>query len=320
MVSPSTAEIPPAFVTGARGFIGRRVVAELARLGGDVTAASHSADAKHDLPARVVEVDLSDVAAAAAAMRGCELVIHLAARSGGVQLQQEANRDLFAANQALTAAVLEASRRCRVRRVCLASSAVIYRQRLESPIRESDAVVSIEDQPSGYAWSKVSDEVVGGWHRQAGDFEVVAGRFANVYGPQASTDPARSTVIHSLVHKALAAQPGGEVEVWGDGSAVRSFVYVDDAAAALVRVATAGASGEAYNIDSGEAVTIRELAELIRGEVDPTLRLAFDPAMPTGARYRVLDVSKLRELGWEPQVDLATGIGRTVAAFRQPVG
>lgn len=78
----------------------------------------------------------------------------------------------------------------------------------------------------------------------------------------------------------------------------------------------AGSGGEAYNIDASEAVTIRELATLVRDAVDPALDLVFDPDRPEGAPYRVLDTAKLRALGFAPQVDLAAGIRATVAAYR----
>ena len=302
------------FATGGHGFIGRRVVAALVAAGARVICPYRSdGEAVRDLPGEPIELDLVDAAATAGAVAGCDTVVHLAARAGGITFQEASQAELFLSNQAVTASVLAAAAAAGVRRVFLASSAVVYApQPGPVPIGEDDPLVGPGDDPSGYAWSKVCDEVLGGWHRD--DLEVVAGRFTNVYGPH---DPGAGggTVIHDLAARAVEAAPDGEFTVWGDGSAVRSFVYVDDAAAAVIRITASGAPGTAYNVDSGRAVTIAGVAGVVAAAAGPGVSLRFDPSRPSGEPFRVLDIARLRGLGWEPQVDLEEGVARVVAGL-----
>jgi nucleoside-diphosphate-sugar epimerase len=305
-------------VTGGHGFIGARLLPMLAAAGAEIVA-PHRPDAPPDgsLPGTHVTLDLGDPSALSAAMDGVEVVIHMAARSGGVQFQEAQHADVLLDNQRMTRHVLDAARTAGARRIFLASSGVVYSARAGDLIAEDDAIVTPGVEPvSGYAWSKLTDEVLGGWACLDGAMQVVVGRFTNVFGPGGSFDPERSTVVHALVRKAVEAAPGGVLEVWGDGSAVRGFVHVDDAARAVMAITERGASGRAYNIDPGQAVSVAELAELVRAAVDPTLTLRFLPDRPQGPARRVLDGSRLRALGWQPEVGLREGIAATVAAFR----
>ncbi len=308
-------------VTGGHGFMGRAVVRELDRVGAAAVCPRRPGSPHpRDLPGSHPAVDLLDTPALTAALRDVDLVVHLAARSGGIQFQESEEVDVFGANHAVTRSVLDASRAAGVRRVFLASSGVVYSGAAGELIGEHDQLASPNrDRVSGYAWSKLTDELLGCWFAAAGAFEVVAGRFANVYGPGGSFDPARSTVVHALVRKAVEAAPGGRMRVWGDGTAVRSFLHVEDAGRAVVTVLARGVSTHAYNLDGSQPVTIAELATAIRDEVDPAIALEFDRDRPQGPARRVLDSAELRALGWAPTVSLADGIRSTVAAYRATV-
>ena len=302
-------------VTGAHGFIGQYVVRLLVDAGVPVLCPYLSKEESlPGLPGEHLRLDLMDPVATSEALSGVDTVIHLAARAGGIRVQETAHAAIFRINRALTDNVLEGARRAGVRRVYLSSSAVVYDEGPNRPLPESARLVGSE-HPQGYAWSKVCDEVVGRWYRESGAFEVVVGRFSNVYGPGAPIGAENSTVVHDLILKAIEAGPAGELEVWGDGSAVRSFIYVEDAARGLITVAAGGVDGEAYNIDSGQEASIGALAETIRDAVDPSIRLRFDKRRPTGSPFRTLDVSKIRALGFRPSVRLAPGIEATVRAI-----
>ena len=106
----------------------------------------------------------------------------------------------------------------------------------------------------------------------------------------------------------------------GDGKATRSFVYVEDAAEAILIVLSNGADGTAYNIDSGLAVTISELAETVRNQVNPTLNLVFDDSKPVGFPYRVGSIDSLASLGYTLAVGLEEGIAATVDWYQKEVG
>ena len=313
MSDPSSGRV---FVTGAHGFIGRHVVRLLDAEGYHVVAPARDGHDRDDsLPGDIVEVDLAVPGEVKAAMQGCNEVVHLAARAGGIQFQQGGGAAIFRENRAITDAVFDAAIWSSVRRIFVASSAVAYRP-ADHPVGEDHDLLGPGDHPSPYAWSKITDEVTAQWLTDSGQVDAVIGRFGNVYGPGAPFDPERSTVVQALIRRVADTPTGGALQVWGDGSAVRSFIYVEDVARAILAVLRNGEPGTAYNIDSGVAVTIRELATLVRDAVDRSIQLEFDPTQPTGVRYRVTDPTGLTDLGYHPRVTLEEGIVRTVAAFR----
>ncbi len=300
-------------VTGGNGFIGRHLIPELERAGAAPVVISHPDSGSGTDTQNTIVTDLADNQAAIEATRGADAIVHLAARAGGIQFQQEKASDVFSTNRALTESVLNAADHHGVERVFLASSMVIYRPTTR-PLSEDDPTLSLDDRPDPYAWSKITDEVDAVWRN--GRSEIVVGRFANVYGPKASLDTTRATVVHSLIQKALSSTASHAIDVWGDGSAVRSFIYVKDAARAIVTVLTRGKPGEAYNIDSGRAVTIRELAEVIRDTVNPELEIVFDPSKPAGISHRVGTAQKIQDLGFNSAVSLREGVEETVDWYR----
>ncbi|MEX2322718.1 MAG: NAD-dependent epimerase/dehydratase family protein [Acidimicrobiia bacterium] len=299
-------------VTGGHGFIGRYVVAALAADGFSTVAVAHPKGDPVDVPHESAVVDLTDAPAVDALLEGAEAVVHLAARAGGVQFQAERAAEVFRSNREITDTVVSGARRAGVSRVFLASSTVVYRSAPE-PLTEDHPLLSLGDNPSPYAWSKITDEVVASW---VDDVEVVVGRFGNVYGPGAPFDAQRSTVVHALIDRAARLEAGEPLTVWGDGSAVRSFVFVEDVARAVSLILTAGAAGTAYNVDSGEAVAIRDLAAAVVAAVAPEARIVFDAAKPSGPSSRVASIDRLQDLGFQPRTSLSDGVARTVSAYR----
>jgi GDP-L-fucose synthase len=302
-------------VTGGHGFIGRHVVARLAAVGAEV-AAIHvpGIPPAAGLPGESLAVDLEDAERVAAVCAGVDAVVHLAARAGGIQFQSAGDDTVFAVNRRMTDNVLAAADRHRIPRVFLASSMVIYRPS-DHAIPEDHPKLDPSDRPSPYAWSKIADEAAAVDHPQ---LEVCIGRFGNVYGPGGSFDPERSTVVHALIDRALRAT-SGELLVWGDGNAVRSFVFVEDVARAVVLILGSGIPGTAYNVDSGVGHTIAEVAAAVRDAVDPGLRLHFDPSRPTGPAVRVGSIDRLRALGFGTPVGLNEGLRHTID-WRRDVG
>lgn len=309
-------------ITGAHGFVGARVAQLLADQGADLVCLHQSGvPPRPDVPGRAVPIDLVGGEGLTEVAQGAEIIVHLAASSGGIQFQQTTHADVFHDNHVMTRNVLLTARSVGAQRVFLASSAVVYRDadqdliREEAPLRAPGA-----GQVTGYAWSKITDEVLGSWLADGSDLDVVVGRFANVYGPGGSFDPARSTVVHGLVRKAVEAAPAGVLRIWGSGKAVRSFIYVDDCARAVLTICEHGRGGEPYNVDSGEPISIAELAAIVRDAVDPQLAFTFDDSKPEGPQRRVMDNAKLRSLGFEPQTGIRTGVHATVKSFAAPDG
>ena len=301
-------------VTGAAGFVGRNVVRTLANRGESVVAIVRPEDEIPErFPADVRALDAGNEEALQVALHDVSRAVHLAALSGGIQLQQASHRNLYVENRRLTDSVLGAAATLGIDRVFLASSTVLYRDSTSDRIKEDDPIVGPSDAPTGYAWSKATDEVIAGW---TNDVETVAGRFGNIFGPEASFDPARSTVVHGLISRMVDAPEGGTVTVWGDGSAVRSFIHVEDVASAIALILNEGEASVAYNVDTAEAITIHDLAYLIRDLAAPSIDLEFDPTKPSGPHRRVPDNSRLRSLGFTPTVTLADGLAATIDWYR----
>ena len=304
-------------VTGAHGFVGRHVVRTLAAASYDVVAVARPGEPLDpSLPARTVVMDISQRDDLVQVLDGVELVVHLAARAGGIQFQESSASSVFSDNRTMTDNVLETAAEAGVQRVYLASSAVVYRPGIRRPLVETDPVVQPWEDPSPYAWSKVTDEVIGGWWQESGQLDVVVGRFSNVYGPGAPFDADRSTVIHALIRRAAETPDGEPLVVWGDGSAIRSFVYVGDVARAVAKILLDGESGLVYNVDNGVEVSVKTLAATVRDAVDPSLVLRFDPSKPAGLPYRVADPTRLESLNFQASTPLEFGVARTVEDFR----
>lgn len=300
-------------VTGAHGFIGRHVVRQVNALGADVICPYREKSRfDPDLPGTHVQVDLSVGDQARSVMDGADIVIHLAARTGGIQLQSNGMLDMFESNRLISCQVFSACAATGVRRLFVASSATVY-EPSASPLAEGSPLISPSGDGSGYARSKVLEESA--VRRLEGNTEVVVGRITNAFGPGGTFEESRATVVHDLIRKAFAAKPGGEVIVWGAASTIRSFIYVEDLAAAIRLVVERGVAGGTYNLDTGVAYSIGHLARQICDLVDSSIELRFSPMGPRGPGYRVLDVEKLANLGFSPQVSLEEGLRRTIEAY-----
>jgi GDP-L-fucose synthase len=319
MVSPSSRPLSGSsfVVTGGSGLVGRAVVAALTEMGASVTSLQRSKPAAGMDGVRYVQADLRRPGSLAGLVRRGDTVVHLAAAVGGIQLQQAGAIDVLLTNRDITRNVLGAAAEGFADRVFVASSAVVYARsdadliREDAPLRRPGS-----DRITAYEWSKIDDEVVARLYHDAGAFDLVVGRLTNVFGEHGSFDPGRSSVVHDLIRRACTSDGTGALEVWGDGSAVRSFLYEADAGAAVASVTALGASGGTYNIDSGEAVTIRRLATDIRDLVDPSLELRFRDDMPEGTPRRVLDGTALAGLGFRCSMPFERALERTVRAYQ----
>lgn len=302
-------------MTGARGLIGRRV-AEIAMgcAAQPVCLVRPGREGESGLPGEHIAADLLDPPDLVDIMQGTDFVVHLAARSGGAAFQSASHAQVFDENQRMTRLVLTAAAQAGVRRVFLASSAVVYRDQGPIPLTEDSPVLRAdEDHVSGYAWSKITDELLARWVSQESGLNLVVGRFTNVYGPEGVALPKPTTVVHALVRRALETGTNKTLQVWGDGTPIRSFLHADDAASAVIHVLAHGQEATTYNIDAGQPVKIQELAEIVRDAAAPGLHLEFIRRLGGSAASRVLDSTRLRHLGFEPKYTLKAGIADLIA-------
>ena len=285
-------------VTGGGGFIGSRLAAALARVC-DVTVLDHFSTGDPDAvpdAATVVRGDVRDVDAVHEVTADADVVFHQAAMAS-VGRSVRSPVECHAHNASGTMTVLDAARRTDTR-VVFASSAAIYGHPESVPIHESDP----KTPTSPYGVAKLAgDQYVRAFADLYGLPTVVL-RYFNVYGNR----PGGDDVVSQFVGR---ARTGESLVVHGDGSQTRDFVHVDDVVRANLRAAATDATGRAYNVGTGEATSIRELAELVRDAANGPVEVTSRPGRDADIDRSHASVERAREdLGFEVSVDLADGI------------
>jgi GDP-L-fucose synthase len=313
-------------VTGASGFVGSHLVERLLEVGARVTAtASTDSTLRRFLfPVldRLVPVvgDLADPAHARRAVHGQDVVMHLAARVGGVVYNSAHPASLFHRNLRPFMSIIEAVRLEGTPRLLVTSSACVYAREASVPTPECEGFAGAPELTNrGYGWAKRMEEYLAGAYRAEYGLDVCVARPVNAYGPRDDFEPDTSHVIPALIRRVL----GGErpVVVWGDGTATRSFLYVDDFVRGLMVMAERARHAEAINIATEEEVSIGDLARLIVRLSGQATSVVFDPSRPTGQPRRLCDASLARELlGFEAKVLLEDGLARTIAWYRATMG
>lgn len=299
----------PLVVTGGAGFLGTAVVRDAIDLGADVHVIRSS------------EYDLLDAQATRAAVDGAAVVIHLAANVGGIGYNRRNPGPLVYDNLAMAANVFEQSRQAGVEKLVSACTVCAYPKFVESPFNEDDLWSGYpEESNAPYGLAKKMLLVLSDAYRRQYGFDSCAPIVANLYGPDDSFDLEDSHVVPALIRKYTEAQDRGDevVTLWGTGTPSREFLYVDDAARALLLAAERLSTSEPVNVGVGRETRISELAGMISRLVGFEGTTEWDASRPDGQPKRYLEVSRARELfGFEAQVTLEEGLERTTAAFRQ---
>ncbi|SFG72451.1 UDP-glucose 4-epimerase [Halopelagius inordinatus] len=292
-------------VTGGAGFIGGHIADTLADHASVTVLDDFSTGAKTTVPPScdVVEADIRDADAVAAAVEGCDVVFHEAAV---VDVSQSVETPIpcHDVNVDGTLNVLEAAR-THDARVVVASSAAIYGPPTSTPIEESEPT----DPMSPYGIDKLAiDHYTRCYHDLYG-VDTVALRYFNAYGPGQSAG-AYSGVIDAFFEQARA---GEALTVYGDGEQTRDFVHVEDIVQANLLAATTDDVGEAYNVGTGTSVTIRELAEEVKAAVGSESPIVHTDPREGDIRHSRADVARAnRKLGYEPTVSLGDGLATLV--------
>jgi len=252
-----------------------------------------------------------------------DYVILAAAKVGGIYANNTYPADFIYQNMVIEANVINSAYECKVKRLLFFGSTCIYPKAVEQPMRE-DALLTdvLESTNEPYAIAKISGiKLCESYNRQHGtDFRSVMP--TSLYGINDNFHPENSHVIPALMQRFHQAKVNGdkEVVIWGTGNAMREFLYVDDMAAASLFVL--GLDEEIYknntnprlshiNVGTGVDVTIRELAEMIKKVVGFTGGLAFDATKPEGPPRKLIDVSRLSNMGWNYSINLEYGLKKT---------
>ena len=309
------------FVAGGAGMAGSAIVEALLRRD---PQARIRASYRHTLPSvqdsRVehVSLDLADPHALRDALDGCTATILAASESGGIRMLTEQPWRQVTPNLLLAARWLEAAHHVGVPLALFIGSATCY-QPFEGAIGEDDLDLNRDPAPEafGVGWAMRSiEKLCEFWHRQ-GPMAVVRVRAANIFGPRARFDPARSNFIPALVRKVT--EGAGPLEVWGSPDVTRDVIYSGDFGEAVARLlATPDAAGRVFNVGSGVAVTVGEVVKaLLKAADNEDREIVYTAAGPVSSRARVLNCDRLTGvLGWTPSTTLEEGLGRTLDWWR----
>jgi len=297
------------FVAGHRGMVGSALVRRLAQ---------------EECELLTVARDTVDLRNQAAVDRWFdehrpEAVLLAAARVGGIYENDAYPGDFLYNNLAIATNVIEASRRAGAAKLLFLGSSCIYPRQAPQPMPESCLLTGpLEPTNEWYAVAKIAGLKLCQAYRRQHGYDFVSVMPTNLYGPNDNFDLLSSHVLAALLAKTDAAVREGRktVEIWGSGRPRREFLHVDDLADAVVFLIKTWSDEEPVNIGAGTDVTIAELARLIADIVGFNGRFVFDPTKPDGAPRKLLDISKITELGWRPGIDLETGIRQTYDWYR----
>ncbi|MGH8240577.1 MAG: GDP-L-fucose synthase family protein, partial [Steroidobacteraceae bacterium] len=247
-----------------------------------------------------------------------EYVFLVAGTVGGIMANSTRPAEFIYDNLMIHGTVVDASHRYGTRKLLYLGSSCIYPRQSTQPITEEQLLTGpLEPTNEWYAVAKIAGiKLCQAYRRQYGcDF--ISAMPTNLYGPGDNFDLTSGHVLPALLRKFHDARESGEtsVEIWGTGSPMREFLYVDDLADACLFLMEHYSDDSHINVGTGVDLSIRELAEKVRDLVFPTAELHFDTSKPDGSPRKVLDVSRLRELGWEPTTPLDDGLTRTYEWF-----
>lgn len=241
-----------------------------------------------------------------------------AARVGGILANESYPADFITDNLQIQTHVIAAACASGVRKLLFLGSSCIYPKLTAQPIKEEYLLSGpLEPTNEAYAVAKIAGiQMVRAYRRQHA-FSGVCLMPTNLYGPGDNFDLRSSHVLPALIRKFHEAKLSGEGEVvvWGSGTPRREFLHVDDLASACLFIMNRYDDEAILNVGVGEDLTISELAEQVRNIVGYEGRIRYDPSKPDGTPRKLLDVSRLRRLGWAPQVPLQQGIRDTYAWY-----
>lgn len=289
------------WVTGHRGMLGSALVRTLAKERADLLVATSQ------------ELDLRNQAAVFDWMdkNRPELVFHAGAKVGGIHANSTLSADFLHDNLMIQTNVIDAAHRFGVRKLIFVASNCTYPAKANQPIPEEALLTGpLEENIRSYAIAKIAGiEMCRAYRKQYGcDFISVIP--PNLYGPGDNYHPQNGHVVAGILRRAHEAKMAGQPElvVWGDGTARREILYVDDLADAMKCLMAAKVTDDLFNVGCGHDLSIAELAALIAGAVGFEGRIVYDKNKPNGTMKKLLDSSRISAIGWHPKVDEKTGL------------
>ena len=297
------------YVAGHRGLVGSAIWRHLSEKGFTSLIGATSR-----------EVDLRDWEATSAFFERerPDVVIDAAARVGGILANSTYPADFLSDNLRIQVNLMDAANNAGIDRLLFLGSSCIYPKFAKQPIRESSLLTgALEPTNDAYAIAKIAGILQVQANRRQHGRHWISAMPTNLYGPNDNFDPQGSHVLPALIRRFHEAKEGGakEVVLWGTGTPRREFLHVEDLAAASLFLLEHYDSPDIINVGVGKDLTIRELAEIVTGVVGYEGELVQDSSKPDGTPRKLLDVSRINDLGWKAAVPLRDGIAATYQWF-----
>ncbi|NJO55439.1 MAG: GDP-L-fucose synthase [Rhodospirillales bacterium] len=300
------------WVAGHRGMVGSAIARRLEDENCEILTATHA------------ECDLTNQAATSAwiAAKRPHAVFLAAAKVGGIVANDSYPAEFIYQNLMIEANVIDAAYRNGVEKLLFLGSSCIYPKFAAQPLTE-DALLTGALEPTNewYAVAKIAGIKLCQAYRKQYGANFISGMPTNLYGPGDNFDLQTSHVLPALIRKAHDAKLKGAetMEIWGTGTPRREFLHVDDLADACVYLLQHYEGHDHVNLGCGEDVPIKDLAEMVLKVVGAESKLVCDTTKPDGTPRKLLDVSRLKDLGWQPKIDLETGLSTTYDWFTQNI-
>ena len=296
-------------VTGGTGMIGRSLVEKLITRGANVRVVSIDEPSRSNPKSEFIKADLTRYENCEKACHGMDYVFHVAGIKVNTRRAKENPASVFVPTILFNTNMMEAAKQCKVERYLYTSSVGVY----------SPAEVFYEDE----VWKSFPSEndKFAGWAKRMGELQAEAYQIeygwdkisivrpSNIYGPHDTFHPEKAMGVAALIRAAVDGQ--NPLVAWGDGTQIRDFVYVDDAAKAMMLVLEKEYN-KPINIGSGIGHSMKDIVNIILDNINPKPEVFFDTSKPSGDKRRVMDTERIKSLGWSPEISLEEGIKRTI--------
>ena len=292
-------------VTGGNGFLGKKIVENLETLGiNDIIIPSSD------------DFDLRNIENCKKVVSDADIVFHLAANTGGIGLNKEKPGEIFYDNLIMGTHLLHESKMANVEKFISLGTVCSYPKYTNIPFSEDSIWDGFPEETNApYGLAKKMLIVQSQAYREQYNFQSIVVVPTNLYGPNDNFDPSSSHVIPALILKFFNAKKNNlnQVEVWGDGSPTRDFLFVDDAAEGIIEAAKNYVGNSPLNLGSNEEISIKNLASKISKILDYTGKIVWNTSQPNGQPRRCVSYEKAKQnFGFEPKITLDDGLQKTI--------
>lgn len=290
------------FVAGARGLVGSAIVRHLKKLGYQNLLTPSSKEL--DLTSQVQTLEFFQ-------SKKPEYVIDAAAKVGGILANSTYIADFCQINLSIQLNIIHSAFLAKVKKLLFLGSSCIYPMNSEIPIKESSLMTGpLEPTNEGYALAKIMGVKMCDFYRKQYGCDFISAMPTNIYGPYDNFELMGSHMIPGLIHKFHLGKVSNakEVTVWGTGKPMREILYSEDLAEAVVYLLEHYSDYGPINIGSGEDFTVSEIAEKIKNTVGYKGAISYDKSKPDGVFRKVMDVSRIKKMGWKPKTSLDAGL------------